>query len=187
MVLAEFSFLHSQNKCDRLIIVAPNTFKKGWLEEIEKHGFKFDVHIWRSEKKSAAADWLNGRHALPPVLIINYQAARMPGVTRALQIWAARGVAYLAIDESIQIKGFKTRPDQGGPQAGLLEPHNRRANGLPLRPHPDGPAPDARPPRPLGAAESHWPFHLDQLLLLPRPLLPDGRLAEQGGDRGQEH
>jgi SNF2 family DNA or RNA helicase len=108
IALAEFSFLHSQGKCDRMIVICPNTFKAGWLDEIDKHGFKFDVHIWRSSKKAAAADWLNSRHALPPVLIINYQAARMPGVTRALQIWAARGVAYLAIDESIQIKGHKS-------------------------------------------------------------------------------
>ena len=45
---------------------------------------------------------------MPPVLIINYEAARMPGVTRALPIWASRGKAYLAIDESIQIKGHKS-------------------------------------------------------------------------------
>ena len=106
--LTEFSFLFQTGKVDRMIVVAPNTFKKGWLDEVVKHGFQFDVHIWRSTKKTAAADWLNGRHELPPVLIINYEAARMPGVNRALQIWAARGHAYLAIDESIQIKGHKS-------------------------------------------------------------------------------
>ena len=91
-----------------MIVVAPNTFKKGWLEEVEKHGFQFDVHIWRSTKKSAAADFLNGRHEKPPVLIINYEAARIPGVTRALQIWASRGHAYLVIDRvAIQIKSHK--------------------------------------------------------------------------------
>ena len=108
IALTEFSFLYQTGKVDRMIVVAPNTFKKGWLDEIVKHGFQFDVHIWRSTKKTAAADWLNGRHELPPVLIINYEAARMPGVNRALQIWAARGHAYLAIDESIQIKGHKS-------------------------------------------------------------------------------
>ena len=108
IALTEFSFLFQTGKVDRMIVVAPNTFKKGWLDEIVKHGFQFDVHIWRSTKKTAAADFLNGRHELPPVLIINYEAARMPGVNRALQIWAARGHAYLAIDESIQIKGHKS-------------------------------------------------------------------------------
>ena len=108
LALTEFSFLYQTGKVDRMIVVAPNSFKKGWLEEIEKHGFQFDVHIWRSTKKLAAADFLNGRHEKPPVLIINYEAARMPGVLRALQIWASRGYAYLAIDESIQIKSHKS-------------------------------------------------------------------------------
>ena len=91
-----------------MIVICPNTFKAGWNDEIDKHGFSFDVHIWRSTKKAAAADFLNSRHDKPPVLILNYEAARTPGVNRALQIWAARGYAYLAIDESIQIKGHKS-------------------------------------------------------------------------------
>ena len=108
IALTEFSFLYQTGKVDRMIVICPNTFKKGWLDEIEKHGFALDVHIWRSSKKADAANWLNKHHDKPPVLIINYEAARMPGVNRALQIWAARGDAYLAIDESIQIKGHKS-------------------------------------------------------------------------------
>ena len=108
LALTEFSFLYQTGKVDRMIVIAPNSFKKGWQEECEKHGFQFDVHVWRSTKKTAAADWLNSRHEKPPVLILNYEAARMPGVLRALQIWASRGTAYLAIDESIQIKGHKS-------------------------------------------------------------------------------
>ena len=93
-----------------MIVVCPNTFKSGWLDEIEKHGFRFDVHIWQSAKKADALAFLSlGYHPKgPAVLIINYDAARMSGVLRALCIWAARGKAYLAIDESIQIKGPKS-------------------------------------------------------------------------------
>jgi SNF2 family DNA or RNA helicase len=107
IALTEFSFLESRGEVDRMIVVCPNSFKGGWVDEVEKHGFRFDSHVWRSSKKADAADFLNlGYHPKgPPVLIINYDAARMPGVTRALQIWASRGKAYLAVDESIQIKG----------------------------------------------------------------------------------
>ena len=108
LALTEFDFLYSRNRVDRMIVVCPNTFKAGWVDEIEKHGFKFDVHIFRSSKKDDAANWLNKHHDRPPVLIINYEAARSPGVTRALEIWAKRGRAYLALDESIQIKGHKS-------------------------------------------------------------------------------
>ena len=106
--LTEFSFLYQTDKCDRMIVICPNTFKRGWQDEIEKHGFSFDVHIWRSSKKASAADFLNARHDKPPVLIVNYEAVRMPGVTRALQIWASRGSAYLTLDESITIKGHNS-------------------------------------------------------------------------------
>src|SRR4029077_8250771 len=83
-------------------------FKQGWVDESEKHGFQFAVHVWQSNKKLEAADWLNASHAVPPVLIINYEAARMPGVLQALTIWANCGDAYLAIDESIQIKSWSS-------------------------------------------------------------------------------
>ena len=108
IALTEFSWYANQGKCDRMIIVCPNSFKAGWNDEIEKHGFSFDVHIWRSTKKTAAANFLNSHHDKPPILIVNYEAVRMPGVTRALQIWASRGMAYLALDESIAIKGHKS-------------------------------------------------------------------------------
>ena len=110
IVLTEFSFLHQTGEADRMIIVTPNTFKRGWVDEIEKHGFQFGIHIWESSKKTAAADFMNlDYHPKgPPVLIVNYDAARMPGVLRALRIWAARGKAYLAVDESIQIKSYKS-------------------------------------------------------------------------------
>ena len=45
IALTEFSFLFQTGKVDRMIVVAPNTFKKGWLEEVEKHGFQFDVDL----------------------------------------------------------------------------------------------------------------------------------------------
>jgi SNF2 family DNA or RNA helicase len=108
IALTEFSFLQSRRFVDRMIVICPNTFKQGWLDECEKHGFQFAVHIWRSSKKLEAATWLNASHPFPPVLIINYEAARMPGVLRALTIWASRGDAYLAVDESIQIKSNKS-------------------------------------------------------------------------------
>jgi SNF2 family DNA or RNA helicase len=106
--LAEFRFLYDLGDADRAIIVCPNTFKRGWLDEVQKHQFQYDVHLFRSVKKAQAAEWLNTQHELPPVLIINYEAARMANVMAALVKWASRGKCYLVIDESIQIKGNKS-------------------------------------------------------------------------------
>ena len=124
IALAEFSFLHSRRLCDRMIVICPNTFKAGWVDEIEKHGFRFAVHVWRSNKKIAAAEWLNKEHSSPPVLIINYEAARMPGVLRALVIWASRGEAYLAVDESIQIKSNKSAQTKAVHKLAVWSPYH---------------------------------------------------------------
>ena len=43
-----------------------------------------------------------------PLFEYQFRGCADAGVNRALQIWAARGHAYLAIDESIQIKGHKS-------------------------------------------------------------------------------
>ena len=45
----------------------------------------------------------------PRILIINYDAIRMPEVLKAVCAWAKKGKTYLAIDESIQIKGHKSK------------------------------------------------------------------------------
>ena len=103
--LAEFSWYHAQGKVDRMIVVCPNSFKMGWVDEIEKHGFDFDAHVWQTSKKQAAAEFMMRPHANPAVLIVNYEAARLRDVLEVLLTWARRGKTYLVIDESIQIKG----------------------------------------------------------------------------------
>jgi SNF2 family DNA or RNA helicase len=109
IALAEFSWYQQLDEADRMIVVAPNSFKQGWADEIEKHGFQFDLHIFQTIKKKAAAAFVNGGHQHPPVFVVNYEALRRPVVLAALSTWAKRGRTYLAIDESIQIKGYKTQ------------------------------------------------------------------------------
>ena len=107
IALAEFT-RYGEDLTDRMIIVCPNTFKQGWLDEIEKHEFIYDVHIFQSGKKEAASHFISHHHAKLPVFVVNYEALRMPNVLKALCTWASRGKTYLAIDESIQIKGHRS-------------------------------------------------------------------------------
>jgi SNF2 family DNA or RNA helicase len=107
--LAEFDWYGKLGDADRMIVVCPNSFKRGWIDEIEKHGFTFDCHIFRSAKKTAAAQFINMRQRnAPPVFVVNYEALRMPNVLKALCAWAARGKTYFVVDESIQIKGHRS-------------------------------------------------------------------------------
>lgn len=106
--LTEYSWYSELGEADRMIVVAPNTFKQGWVDEIEKHGFSFNVHVFQSAKKEKAGLFVNTRHNRPPVFIVNYEAIRLPNVLKAVCMWAQRGKAYLVIDESIQIKGNRS-------------------------------------------------------------------------------
>jgi SNF2 family DNA or RNA helicase len=107
--LAEYSWYSNLGEADRMVIVCPNSFKRGWIDEIEKHGFDFDWHIFRSLKKADAAKFINVRQRnRPPVFVLNYEALRMPNVLKAMCAWAARGKTYFAIDESIQIKSNRS-------------------------------------------------------------------------------
>ena len=108
IALAEFSWYQQLGDADRMIVICPNTFKQGWVDEIEKHGFRFAVHVYRSAKKENAEIFLNRQHP-SPVLILNYEAARMPAVLAGVAKWASHGKTYLAIDESIQIKSHKSQ------------------------------------------------------------------------------
>ena len=107
IALAEYSW-YGEDNLDRMIIVCPNTFKQGWLDEIHKHGFDFAVHVFQAANKKGASQFVSVDHPRLPVFVVNYESLRMPNVLRALCTWASRGKTYLAIDESIQIKGHRT-------------------------------------------------------------------------------
>lgn len=109
--LSTIPWLHDlDHAADRMIVVCPNTFKKGWTDEIEKHGFQFTPAIYQSSKKPTAERFMNLHgHNAPPVLVINYDALRMPNVLGPVCVWARKGKTYLAVDESIQIKGHRSK------------------------------------------------------------------------------
>lgn len=87
-----------------MLVVAPNSFKAGWKEEVEKHGFDFDVHVFISGAAKANEKWLTKRYTKPPVLVINYQAIWRPNVLLRLIAWMRVKPTFLTLDESIQIK-----------------------------------------------------------------------------------
>jgi len=125
LALAEFHALVLQNKVDRMIVICPNSFKRGWIDEIEKHGFKFDTHIFRTAKREAATEFCKQTHVGPPVMVVNYEAARRKTVLAGLIKWAGRGRTYLVVDESIQIKGHKSLQTKAVHALTALSPFTR--------------------------------------------------------------
>ena len=86
-----------------MVVIAPNSFKSGWIDEVEKHGFDFDTYIYVSGSKNNDK-WFTKRYEKPPLTVINYEAVRMPAVLLRVMAWMRIKPTMLAIDESIQIK-----------------------------------------------------------------------------------
>jgi hypothetical protein len=116
---------------DRMIIVCPNSFKQGWVDEINKHAFDFDVHVFQAAKRLDASRFVSRPHSKPPVFIVNYESLRMPNVLKALCVWAQRGQAYFVIDESIQIKGHKSAQTKAAHNLALVCAFVRLLTGRP--------------------------------------------------------
>ena len=91
-------------RATRMVVISPNTFKQGWVDEIEDKSFPFAYHIFVSGLKSNDAFFDTKRYEKPPVLIINYEAARGKENLLKLIAWMRVKPCMLAIDESIQIK-----------------------------------------------------------------------------------
>ena len=102
--LAEFRQAAIDREATRMVVIAPNTFKPGWVEEIYKHGLAFQPFIYVSGSKHNDAWFSTIKYGAPPVLIINYEAVRMPAVLLRVMAWMRIRPTMLAIDESIQIK-----------------------------------------------------------------------------------
>ncbi len=106
LALEEFERAVWSKTATRMVVVAPNSFKKGWVDEIEKHGLGllFDAHVFVSGSKSNDK-WLSTRiYPRAPILIVNYEAIRSSAVLLKIMAWMRIKPTMLVLDESIQIK-----------------------------------------------------------------------------------
>jgi SNF2 family DNA or RNA helicase len=104
LALEEFKRAGDNRLVTRMVVVAPNSFKRGWLDEIEKHGFAFQAYVFVSGSKRNDAWFSIVKYGAPPVLIINYEAIRTAAVLSKILEWMKIKPTMLVLDESIQIK-----------------------------------------------------------------------------------
>lgn len=88
----------------RLVVICPNSFKSGWVDEIRKHNIDVQPHIFESGNESANSEFLKTDFRKPPVLIINYEAIRSEYTQQCVEFFTKGRDCMLVIDESIQIK-----------------------------------------------------------------------------------
>jgi SNF2 family DNA or RNA helicase len=107
--LIEFLQLVADQKATRLVVVCPNSFKGGWVDEIKKHHINVHPHVFES-----GADYANDQFAKtvftkPPVLIINYEAIRKAENQAYIARFTNGKVCMIVLDESIQIKTYNSQ------------------------------------------------------------------------------
>lgn len=87
----------------RLVVFCPNSFKKGWVEEINKWGFDMDPHVFQSGADFINNAFLKKKFDRLPVLIVNYEAVRSKSTQEYILKFIEGRKAKVTFDESIQI------------------------------------------------------------------------------------
>lgn len=90
----------------RMVTIAPNSFKGGWADEVDKFGFPITPLIWDGSNVSYLRSAIKRGFNTRPNLIVNYEAIRHQHVLDFIQEFVGERRAYIAADESIQLKQF---------------------------------------------------------------------------------
>lgn len=98
----------------RLVVICPNSFKTGWVAEIEKHGFNFATHVVRSADTKGMMKFAT----VPafdslPVLIVHYEAIRIERIRQVILQFVKGRSAMLVLDESIALKNPRAKQTKG--------------------------------------------------------------------------
>lgn len=101
--LNEIALLLKYNYIKRAMIVAPNKFKFDWEKESESFGLKLPVHVFESNKRAKAEEFVKNKNV--GMLVVNYEAAGYDNTAALMDEWNKE--CYLACDESIMVKNHK--------------------------------------------------------------------------------
>jgi len=153
--LTEFEMLVGKGEVTRMVVICPNSFKSGWREEIEKHGSKVHPHVFTSGADYENAHFLKTEfHDKPPVLIVNYEAIRIPHVREYIAKFIHNRDCMLVVDESIQVKTYNTIQTKATLALALQFKYKRILSGKPVT---QGPHDLWAQMRVIDAI--HWKYH----------------------------
>jgi hypothetical protein len=102
---ADFLERVAEGNTTRMIVVCPNSFKQGWVEDAEKHGVDLDFFIWTAGNAPYLRSWVKRGFKKPPCLIINWEAIRAKKVKVGKEHrWMVSEFCQMIIDEYIADK-----------------------------------------------------------------------------------
>lgn len=130
--LTEFKELVERKEVSRLLVVCPNSFKGGWAAEISKHRLHFAVHVYDAQKHKWADDFVAGQFTIPPVLIVNYDAMRLPKTQQLIADYVHQRKVMLVCDESIALKNPTSKRTKALHRLKYFFPVKRILTGKPV-------------------------------------------------------
>ena len=130
--LVEFNGLVNRKEATRLVVVSPNSFKSGWVDEIKKHNINVHPRIFESGADYYNEAWLKTEFTKPPVLIVNYEAIRSERTQSYIQRFVGSKNCMIVLDESIQIKTFDSLQTKAALKLAGLFKYRRILSGKPV-------------------------------------------------------
>jgi SNF2 family DNA or RNA helicase len=121
-----------QLKVSRLVVICPNSFKTGWIDEINKHDIDVHPHVYNSGADWANENFLKNNFTKPPVLIINYEAIRKDDVQVYIRRFIHERRSMIVLDESIQIKTYNSQQTKAALYLGPYFHYKRILSGKPV-------------------------------------------------------
>jgi len=131
-VLTEFTEMVRDKMATRMVVICPNSFKAGWVEEIKKHAIECLPHVYNSGADYENAQFLNQLYKRPPVLIINYEAIRKDNVQEYIAKFVTGRNCVLVLDESIQIKTYNSQQTKAALLIAKWVKYKRILSGKPV-------------------------------------------------------
>jgi hypothetical protein len=92
---------------NRSIVITPNSFKGGWVDDTKKHGMPINQMVFESGS-DAHVYWARRDSNEVRQIIVNYEALRSENTLRWLIEWAAARDTMILADESIKLKDHKS-------------------------------------------------------------------------------
>lgn len=121
----------AEGNVDRSLIVAPNSFKSGWVEEIEKQGLAINAYAFESGSNYHEY-WLRRPSNQVRQLVVNYEAIRSESTMRFLKEYMAGRKTFLAFDESIKLKGHDSLQTKAAIELSKEADYSRVLSGKPI-------------------------------------------------------
>ena len=109
-----------------LVVVCPNSLKRNWVLDAEKHGAKANFYVWPDVPKDPTA------LKVPFVLTINYEAIGVGKGEEYLEAVFKQHQTMFALDESVAIKDPKSLRSKACLRLGKLARMRRLLSGAPM-------------------------------------------------------